>query len=72
MYHCVMLRRWHVFVPAVMLSLTSLVILHASRSDASPSLQAAQPPEKPGGWTIPPTAQEEKNPLTADASAVGT
>ena len=27
----------------------------------------AAAPEKPGGWTIPPTAQEEKNPLSADA-----
>jgi mono/diheme cytochrome c family protein len=25
---------------------------------------------RPGGWTLPPTAKEEKNPLTADAATV--
>ena len=32
--------------------------------------QAAPPKARPGGWTLPPTADEEKNPFAGDEKAV--
>jgi mono/diheme cytochrome c family protein len=31
-----------------------------------------QPASRPGGWTVPPGADQEKNPLSGDASAIAT
>jgi len=34
------------------------------------STTPATPPARPGGWTLPPTADEEKNPFAGDEKAV--
>jgi mono/diheme cytochrome c family protein len=34
------------------------------------STAPATPPARPGGWTLPPTADEEKNPFAGDEKAV--
>lgn len=64
-----MCRRWLLLTTALFFSLTSLAVLHGENLLSSPT-PVAQEKERPGGWTIPPTAQDEKNPLSADTSAV--
>lgn len=44
------------------------VAVVSAQQTTSPTPQTAQP--RPGGWTLPPTAEEEKNPLAGDAKAV--
>jgi mono/diheme cytochrome c family protein len=43
-----------------------------ARQTTPPADQQAQPASRPGGWTVPPGADQEKNPLNGDASAIGT
>jgi mono/diheme cytochrome c family protein len=49
------------------------ITVHAGQQPQSSSDQpSGQPAARPGGWTIPPTAQEEKNPLNGDPKALET
>jgi mono/diheme cytochrome c family protein len=64
-----MVIRWTVLAMAVFVTCSSIAIAHANRTDSS---LAPQSGDRPGGWTIPPTAQDEKNPLADDANAMAT
>jgi mono/diheme cytochrome c family protein len=66
-----MLRRWPVVLVSSLIAVTSLIGYRA-RLSAAPAPSQSQPAERPGGWTIPPTAQDEKNPLSEDGSALQT
>jgi len=56
-----MLKRWSACAALVFLVCIAVVA-------AKPSPQPPQP--KSGGWTLPPNADDEKNPLAGDAKAV--
>ena len=43
-----------------------------ARQTPLPADHQAQPGSRPGGWTVPPGADQEKNPLNGDASAIAT
>ncbi len=68
MYHCGMFRRC-AFILAALLCGATFAAQHA-RLQAQEQAQAAAP--RPGGWTIPPTANDEKNPLSGDPKALET
>ncbi|HYT75467.1 MAG TPA: c-type cytochrome [Vicinamibacterales bacterium] len=63
-----MLNRWSVFSACAVMYAISFARVTAHQTAASTTAQAAQP--RPGGWNIPPTADEEKNPLAADPNAI--
>jgi mono/diheme cytochrome c family protein len=64
-----MRNRSSVFVAAGMIFAASFVVSARQTATASTATpQSAQP--RPGGWTIPPTAAEEKNPFAGDAKAL--
>jgi len=44
----------------------------SASSAAVPLAQGAAPQARPGGWTIPDNAADEKNPLAGDATAIAT
>jgi mono/diheme cytochrome c family protein len=56
-----MYTRWSLFVAAGVLFTASLAV--SARQD---------PPPRPGGWTLPPNAADEKNPFAGDSKAVET
>jgi mono/diheme cytochrome c family protein len=64
-----MVMRWTLLATALFLTCSSIAIAHANRSDSSFVPQSG---DRPGGWTIPPTAADEKNPLADDANAMAT
>jgi len=66
-----MVTRWNLIGAALLLVCSSIAIVHAGRPDLSSSSQT-QAPDRPGGWTIPPTAQAEKNPLADDPTTLQT
>jgi mono/diheme cytochrome c family protein len=66
-----MVTRWNLLGTALLLACSSIAIAHAGRTDLSSTVYA-QAPDRPGGWTIPPTAPDEKNPLADDANALET
>jgi mono/diheme cytochrome c family protein len=51
-------KRWGVFAAAGLMFVGSL------------GVRAQQTPQPRGGWTLPPTADEEKNPFAGDAKAI--
>src|SRR5436190_6688102 len=71
MYHCRMFSRWSVCATAVLICAASFVWADTAQQPASAE-QAAQPAARPGGWTLPPGADQEKNPLNGDAKALAT
>src|SRR5919108_631121 len=66
MYHLRMLRRCCVCGTALLVVLMSLVTMSARQSSAGAQ---AQPATRPGGGTLPPGADPEKNPPNGDAAA---
>ena len=60
------------FVMAALLCGATFISVHAGSNTQSADQQAAQPAARPGGWTIPPTANDEKNPLSGDPKALDT
>jgi len=53
--------RWSLFVTAGLLFAASLAV--SARQEPAP---------RPGGWTLPPNAADEKNPFAGDAKAIET
>lgn len=52
-------KRWSVFAAAGLMLIGSLAV------------RAQDPPKpRPGGWTLPPTADQEKNPVAGDPKAI--
>jgi mono/diheme cytochrome c family protein len=66
-----MVTRWNLLGAALLFVCSSIAIVHAGRPDLSFASET-QAPDRPGGWTIPPTAQAEKNPLTDDPATLQT
>jgi mono/diheme cytochrome c family protein len=62
-----MRKRWCVFAVVGVVYAIGLAVVSAQQTTSS-TMQTAQP--KPGGWNLPPTADEEKNPLAGDPHAV--
>jgi mono/diheme cytochrome c family protein len=52
------------------LAVACLFFLCGLAISAGQATPPAQPAPRPGGWTLPPTADEEKNPVAGDAKAV--
>ena len=52
-------KRWSVFAAAILMFVGSLAVR---------AQQTSQP--RAGGWTLPPTADQEKNPFAGDAKAI--
>jgi mono/diheme cytochrome c family protein len=49
------------------------VVISAHARQQTPAAETpAQPPPRPGGWTIPQGADQEQNPLNGDAKALDT
>jgi mono/diheme cytochrome c family protein len=69
MYHCIMVGRWSVFLAGMLLCVATVSGAGAWQTSTQ---QSAQPASRPGGWTLPPGADQEKNPLAADAKAIET
>jgi mono/diheme cytochrome c family protein len=66
-----MKQRWSVLAAAGLFFIVELGVSARQTPPSgttSTSQQAAQP--RPGGWTLPPTADEEKNPVAGDEQAV--
>jgi len=57
--------RWSLFATAGLLFAASFAV---SARQAAPQ----QPAPRPGGWTLPPNAADEKNPFAGDAKALET
>jgi mono/diheme cytochrome c family protein len=68
MYHCGMFSRTAIIIAALFAGLT----FASGYAQSGSQDQAAQPAARPGGWTIPPTATDEKNPLGGDPKALDT
>ena len=66
-----MFSRWSVFAAAAFLCAASFVRAENARH-ATFIQDAAPAPPRPGGWTIPQGADQEKNPLSGDPKAVAT
>jgi mono/diheme cytochrome c family protein len=64
--------RSRVFSAAGLILLGTLAVSarQATSSSSTSTTTQAQPRSNPNGWTLPPTADEEKNPFAADAKAV--
>jgi mono/diheme cytochrome c family protein len=60
-------KRWSVFAALGVVYAISFAAVSAQQT-TSTAAQAPQP--RSGGWTLPPTAEEEKNPLAGDPGAV--
>lgn len=60
--------RWSVFVTAGALFAASFAV--SARQATPPPQGAQQPASRPGGWTLPPNAADEKNPFAGDPKAV--
>jgi mono/diheme cytochrome c family protein len=61
LYHWAMRIRSYVFTMAGLMLVGSLAVS---------ARQAAPPQPRPGGWTLPPNADEEKNPFAGDEKAL--
>jgi mono/diheme cytochrome c family protein len=73
MYHCAMFRRTAFLIAALAFAAALIISQRAQGSQQGSTPQAsAQPASRPGGWTIPPNAADEKNPLAGDAKALDT
>jgi len=64
-----MLRRWSLFA-TVLLFVASFAVASARQEQGGSGDKPATPAPRPGGWTIPPGADEEKNPLAGDTKAM--
>lgn len=64
-----MRTRSSVFAVASLILVGSFAV-SARQSTGTATTAAPTPPRRPGGWTLPPTADEEKNPFAGDAKAV--
>jgi len=66
-------RRWSVFATAAALFAASFAISAHQATTSTPSTSstagAQQPAPRPGGWTLPPNAADEKNPFAGDPKA---
>jgi mono/diheme cytochrome c family protein len=63
-----MLSQRYTILAAVTMFVTAFAVASA-RQPLTPATSSA-PQARPGGWTIPPDAEQEKNPFAADAGAV--
>ena len=63
-------RRWHLLLIAVPFVIGTFVALNARSTFAAVSQE--QPAGRPGGWTLPQGADQEKNPLNGDSQALET
>jgi len=61
-------RQRSLFAACAAVYVVSLANVYAR--PAAPAQQQPQPQPRSGGWTLPPNAEEEKNPLAGDAKAV--
>ena len=68
LYHWAVLRRWNVIVGLAAVYVFSLAIVGAQQTAKT----TTELPPRPGGWTIPDNAEEEKNPVAGDAKAIAT
>jgi len=64
-----MLRCGGVWAAAAVFATTIVTVAASPRQDAK---NQAEPPSRPGGWTIPQNAADEKNPLAGDQNALAT
>jgi mono/diheme cytochrome c family protein len=67
-----MSTRWSVFATAAATFAASFAVSarQATTSTQSATSSAQQPAARPGGWTLPPNAADEKNPFAGDPKAV--
>src|SRR5262245_34636079 len=61
--------RWTPFATAGLLFVASFAVSARAAATAAP---AQQPAPRPGGWTLPANAADEKNPFAGDPKAVET
>lgn len=62
--------RSSLFAAAGLILLGSLAVSARQPSGLAIVAQAPQPKANPNGWTLPPTADQEKNPVAGDAKAL--
>ena len=62
-------KRWSVVATAGLV-LIGAIAVSARPSTTSSTMTTQVPAPRPGSWTIPPTAAEEKNPFAGDPAAV--
>jgi mono/diheme cytochrome c family protein len=64
--------RWSLFATAGLLFAASFAVSARAATSASAPSAVQDPAPKPGGWTLPPNAADEKNPFAGDPKAVET
>ncbi len=65
-----MRKRSSVFAVAALIFASSLAISARQTTTATTTTTTPTAPPRPGGWVLPPTADQEKNPFAGDATAV--
>jgi mono/diheme cytochrome c family protein len=62
--------RWHVLAAAGIIFIGGFSVSARQTTSSTATTSAQTPASRPGGWTLPPTADEEKNPFAGDEKAL--